>query len=255
MTTEPRLQHALNEIASTYGATCTIKPKSLLKFGKATVSNSVYETVQNQGSNETYQTGNTINSVISSDNGDDQTITVEGHTISGTELTFVTQTIALTGQTAATLTTPLARATRAYNSDSTEFSGTVYVCRSDTYTDGVPDTAAKIHLQAPASDQQSLKASTSISKDDYWVITQFFGSVDKKTAATVTFRVQVKGAGGVFRTQLTGSTGAGSPPAFVTVNPPFIVPANADVRIQALSSSTNTDVSAWMNGHLALASS
>jgi hypothetical protein len=244
--------HALAQIEDTFGVQTVIKDKALLKFGKASVGTS-YETVQDQGGNETYVSTNAIDSISSDDAGDTNTMVVEGHTIDGSgNLTFTVQTVTLTGQTRTALTTPLARATRLYNNSDTEFSGTIYVYENTALTGGAPTDTTKIHVQADASHQQSLKASTSISQYDYWIITQFFGSVDKKSAATVTFQVQVRGKDGVFRTQLTGSTGAGASPAFVTVDPPFLVPSNSDVRIRAISSSTATEVSAWMNGYLAI---
>ena len=98
-------------IYDTFGDQVSIvnKAKTLRKFGRNAAVGGTFETVWRTGGDETYATDNTIDSVSSSDDGDTQAIHVEGHTISNGLLTFVAQEVTLTGQTPATLTTPLAR--------------------------------------------------------------------------------------------------------------------------------------------------
>lgn len=250
-TVDYRLQHAINEIRGTYGDNVFIKPKSLTKFGRNDALGQSFETVWIQGGNETYATGNTIDSVSSSDSGDTQSVTVEGHTISGGVLTFVVQSVTLTGQDTATLATPLYRATRAYNNGSTDFAGTVYVYEPDTVTNGVPQTAAKIHLRTDGTNNQSLKCSTSTSNVDYWILTKLTASVNRQQSRSVDFRLQVRENGKVFRTKFPFSCNSSSGTIIVNLDPCLVVPTNSDIRIIAASSSTGTGVAASMGGYLA----
>ena len=252
------VRHALEEIRTSIGADTFLKTKSLLKFGRSEIVGTSYSTVQEHGGNDNYLTNNLIDSLISSNVNDTQTVEIEGHTIDGSgNLTFVKQTAVLNGRTRVALATPLARATRVANINSTEIEGTVYVHIDDTgnYTNGVPQTAGVIYVIMTADDQQSLKAATSISRYDYWILTGGLISVAQKSGSPiVTFRIQVREQGGVFRTRATATT-SNSAAVFIPLEPPLIVPANADFRIQAKSSTSNTEVSAWVNGYLAKARS
>jgi len=246
------IRHAIEEIRAQIGGDSFLKAKSLLKFGRNSTVGTSYVTVQEHGGNEIYLSSNLIDSVISTNAGNTQEIEIEGHYIDGNgDFIFHKQQATLNGQNRVALTTPLARATRVANIDSTEFAGTVYVHQQDTYSSGVPDTASKIHVIMSASDQQSLKAATTISKNDYWIITSaLIGVAQKSGAPIVTFKIQVREKGGVFRTRATATT-SNSQSVPITLNPPITVPANSDVRIQAKSSTSNTEVEAWMNGYLA----
>lgn len=251
------VSHALSQILNDYGVTAVVKPKTLLKFGRTTnADDGVRTTVaafQGAVVNETYATGNTIDRIISDSTSDGETVTVEGHTISGGEFTFVTQNVTLNGQTAVTLTTPLARANRAYNTDSTELVGNVYVYENVATTSGVPNTAANTKLLIQAGDQQSQKAATTISKDDYWVITQVFSSAERSNSANVDMRLEVRESGGVFRPRFIWATrSTGQNAITINLNPPIIVRSNSDIRMVATSDAANTAVDGWMNGYLAL---
>lgn len=202
---------------------------------------------------ETYQTDNTIDSIVSSNAGDTQSVIVEGHTIDGNgDFTFVVQPATLNGQTPVTLSTPLARATRIYNNDSTDFAGTVYGYRSaaTSVVSGVPQTTAAIHLQTD-SNNQSLKAATTISKDDYWIISDVLVGVRRQQTRSVDFKFQVREKGKVFRTRLpfSGHSYAGTIP--VPIRPYFIVRPNSDWRVNATSSGASTQVEFTALGTLA----
>lgn len=249
--------HALSQIKNDYGVTAVVKPKALLKFGRTNNADpdvkTTVATFQGSVVNETFATTNAIDRIISDDTGDGETVGIEGHTVSGGVFTFVTQTATLNGQTAVTLTTPMARATRVYNTDSTELAGNVYVYENVTTSSGVPDTAANTHLMIAAGEQQSEKASTTISDKDYWIITQVFGSVNRGNSANVDIGLEVRESGGVFRPKVRWTIRSTGQNAIVLpVTPHVIVPSNSDVRIVAISDSANTTVDAWANGYLAL---
>lgn len=247
------VSHALREIKDTYGDVVKIKDKSLLKFGQNNdVDTGSQETVWLRGGNETLPSTNSITHISSSNAGDTQDVKVEGHTISGGELTFVVQTITLQGQTKVALTTPLYRSTRLENDNSTVFAGTIYVYEDDTVVAGVPQTTAKIHLQTDGSNNQSLKAATAFSNLDYGLITHFYADINKQTgSALVDFRLQIQKYGKTFNTKLlrTASSDKGIDLPF---KPFLIIPPNSDIRITAETNTNNVSVTAGFNALLAI---
>lgn len=248
-----RIQRSIDEILSVHGDTVLVKPKSLIKFGRNDDIGTTQEMVWIQGGIETLVTsGNLIDTVSSSNAGDSQEVKIEGHTISGSNLTFTVQTATLNGQNKVTLSTPLYRSTRIFNNDNTDLSGTVYVYEDDTITGGVPDTAAKIHLRTDGSNNQSLKCATSLSSQDYWILTGGLFSVNRQNTRNVDFKVQNKEFGKVFRTFFPISVGSSTGSVYVPFDPCYIIPKNSDVRVLATSSGVSTGVEAVLYGYLAL---
>lgn len=252
-----RIAHALAQIQSDYGVTAYVKPKTLLKFGRTTNADAGVKTTvatfQGSEVNETFVTANAINTISSSDTGDTQVIGIEGHTISSGEFTFVTQTVTLNGRNAVTLGTPLARATRAYNTGSTEVAGDIYIHEAVSLSAGVPSDATKTHLMIAAGEQQSEKCATTISKDDFWLVTEVFGSVNRGNTANVDMALEVRESGGVFRPKVRWTVrSTGQNAVSISLDPPIIIPRNSDVRQVAVSDSANTTVDGWINGYLAL---
>jgi len=242
-TTDPEMTRAIAQILGTYGDTVSVneKNKSLLKFGRNDDIGTTAETVWLTGGHETLPTGNNIDIVTSTSASDTGDVLIEGHTISGSDLTFVSQTVTLTGTGNTSLTTPLYRASRMVNMGSADFVGTVTV----------EDNGTSTHITCPPAVNQSQKCATSLSSQDYWIITGISVGVDKTQTRSVTFELQVKPFGGVWLTQVMVETSAAGS-VQQDGKPYFIVPKNADFRIRATSSGTTTAVSAWVNGHLAL---
>ena len=251
------LRHAIENIYSDYGDKVSVEEKSkdLLKFGRNANVTTVSTTIMALPSginNETYLGSNSINSIVTTESGATQTIKIEGHTIDGNgDFTFVVQEKALTGQTAASLDTSLARCTRLYNNDTSEITGTVSATETDTYTGGVPNTDSKVHCQIPAGKQQSEKASTTISKDDYWIVTKVYGSVLEKTSAFAEIELQVREKGKVFRQKVTVAASSDGGDATHNFQPYLVIPKNADVRLVAVASGASIDVSGGIEGVLA----
>lgn len=252
------LRWAEKYIEDNWGDTVSVdqKLKPLLKFGRNqdvgnTASTRYTIMTLPAGQNaETYIYTNSITHISSSNTNDDQLLTIEGHTVSNGEYTFVSQTKALTGQTKAELDTPLARVTRIANSTTTNddnILGSVYVFEDDTLSGGVPTTATKIHLMTPVGEQQSLKASTTISKDDYWIVTGVSASILEKASAFAEVRMEVRNLPGVFRPVVTFDASRPIP----TIDPPIVVRKNSDVRLTAVASGTSIDVSGYIQGYLA----
>ena len=245
-----RMKHALYEISLKEGKLVAFKGKTLSKFGTNTDIGSTLTMVWEQGGIEALPDTNAITTVSSSSASDTGDVVIEGHTIDGNgDFTFSIQTATLSGQTEVPLVTPLARATRLKNVGTADLVGTAYVYQDDTVTAGVPDTAAKIHLSASPDDNQSLKCATTISKDDYWVLTGFTASVNEKRSALIDFRLQVREKGGVFRTVFKTSVTNSSiqPPAFAS---DIIVSSNSDVRVLAIADGAASSCNATLSGYL-----
>lgn len=239
-----KLAHAIKSINADFGDDVSIweKAETLVKFGKnPDLDSGVSETIWNTGGDETLKTANDIDIVVSTNVGDTQDVVIEGHTISGSDLTFVTQTATLNGTTNVSLTTPLARVTRLYNNSSTDFAGDITV----------EDNGTSVHLTVFGTngENESNKCQTAISSTDYWIITKIAGGVIGSVSATVEFELQIKLSGKVWRTvyrfNTDGYIEAGGEPY-------LIVPPNSDVRIVGTSNNNNTDAVASIIGYLAI---
>jgi hypothetical protein len=237
-----RITYAIDQVLADDGVHISVsaKNKSLIKFGENDdLDLNIEETIWATGGIETLQTSNTIDEVVSADNSDTQDIVIEGHTLSGTDFTFVNQTATLTGLTPVTLTTPLARVSRMYNDDSTDFAGVVTVEASGGGT----------HLTSIGN--QSLKCATTLSSTDYWIITSITYSVNRKRAAKIDFGLQVKEYGKVFRLAY-GAEGADTSGTHqIFFDQPIIVRPNSDVRMTGISSENDTQAQASIHGYLA----
>ncbi len=250
-----RLVQAEREIEATYGDRVSTdrKAKSLLKFGRsAELGTAGLETVWTVGGNEVYVSDNSISFISSSSSSDTQQISVEGHTVDvNGNFTFVEQTVTLDGQDPVALDTDLARVSRAYNSGSTEISGRVVVYENTTVSGGVPTDATKLHIDIPLGFQQSFKAATSFSSEDYYVMTGFYGAVSAKQSAAVDFYIEVKKSNGVFlqRACFTASSSGGN--SDISLDPAIIVPKNSDVRVRCETSDNNAVVFGIFKGYLA----
>ena len=251
---DPWIKHAIEIIKADYGVDVSLKAKNkdLLKFGRNELVGTSKATIMTLPTgilNETFVSTNAITTISSSSAADTYDIVVEGHTISGTDLTFVTQTITLNGQTQVSLSTPLARVNRTYVTGSTNSVGNIYIYENDTDTAGVPDTAATVHLIQQAGINNSEKASTSISSTDFWVITGFYGDVLEKTAAYATIHFETRVINEVFRNKvdISASTYDRGVHEF---KPYLIIPPNSDVRLRALADGANTDISGGIQGAL-----
>lgn len=266
------IRQAERVVFSTYGDTVSVKDKAknLNKWGDNDSVGASFETVASfQGSeiNETFVTTNLIDSIVSSSASDTtQTITIEGHTIDGSgNLTFTVQNATLNGQTEVTLTTPLARASRAYVADTGTFGsdpaalvGQVSIYdNTDGITSGVPNTAAATKLLIYAGATQTEKCATSVGSTDYWFLSYFSAAIGDAggSANYVTCRIEVRDVenGGAWRplgrdiVLTVGDTGR-----TVEFSPYLIVPKNHDVRARAKTNANTAEVHAEMGGYLAL---
>lgn len=266
------ISHAINEVFSTYGDVVSVweKAKSLREFGRNATVGTSFETIaefQGTTANETFVTTNIVDSIVSSSSSDtSQTIVIEGHTVDGSgNLTFVSQEAVLTGQTEVTLTTPLARVTRAYVKSSGTFGttpaalvGTVYIYdNTGGISSGVPVTPAATKITISAGQTQSQKCATSISSTDYYFIENFAADIGVTggSAVRVECLIEIRDIfnGGVWRPigrniELT----VGQNGVVQKFNPLLIVPKNHDIRVVAKTNANTAEVTAQFSGYLAI---
>lgn len=251
------VSRAIAEVQTTYGDTVSVdaKNKRIFKFGSNSSVGASEATIADLGSgelHETYVSDNLITHISSSSTNDAQALKLECHTVSGGVFTFMVQDITLAGQTKTALTTPCARVSRLYNNDSTALEGAVYVYEDVAVTNGVPQTASAVHITIPAGKQQSFKAATTISNNDYYFITEAYVAVSKKSSASVDAFLEIRLQEKVFREQVPFSVSSnGTNGEFVKFEPYIIVPKNADVRMVAIASTTGVQVVGAFNGLLA----
>jgi hypothetical protein len=253
-----RLVQAEREIQATFGDVVSIdkKAKSLLKFGKSDeLSADTMETVWSYGGHETYVQDNSINTISSSNAADNEEIYLECHTVEGTgtdqKFTFLTQTVSLNGQNSVSLPTPVARVSTVYNNNGTELLGSVYVYEGSATVGGVPQDGTKVHGHIPQGFQQSFKAATTFSNEDYYILTGGFGSVSNKQPASVDFYLEVRSAGKVFRQGAAVSASSTGGSWEIELDPCIIIPKNADIRITCETGTQHAVVFGSFKGYLA----
>ena len=241
---------ALEQIQGDFGEEVYIKPKMLSKFGRNPDVGTTAETVMEHGGNETMLTTNGITRVVSANAGDTQSVRIEGHTISGNDLTFAVQTVTLNGTTPVNLPTPLARATRLTNeSASSDFAGQISVQNAAGSINYLVATGVQANGRIY---NRSQKAATSISANDYWIITSLMGAALKKQPANVDFALQRRATDGVWQELYAFGVTTGSPITPHTLTIPIIIPSNSDVRLTAVSDTAGTEVIGRISGYLAL---
>ena len=255
------LNHSKDVIFQSYGDKVSFsqKGKDLLKFGRnpsvGTTKCTIWYTGQDD-SNETYAADNTnpIDTLSSSSASDTEVVRVEGHTMTGGNLTFVVQTATLNGQNKVTLTTALCRCTRiAHNNESsTDLVGEIYAYEDTAISSGKPTDTTKIHVTVPAGENQSQKASTSVSSTDYWVVSSVTANYLEKSGANVTEVVlEKRPIGGVFAPVIAPVSISTGESKEITFEPYIVLPKNSDIRLCATASANGQEISGEINGFLA----
>jgi hypothetical protein len=242
------LDMAKQEIFEQYSHTVSIGSKSLLRFGRAQNLGTSETEVNDLNQNETVIAANLIDTVSSANDGDTQTIVVEGHTIGTDGFTYVKQTVTLNGQNKVALDTPLARCSNGFNFDSTVLAGKVYIYEDTAIVAGVPTDLTKVHNTLTVEDNDSVKASATTAKDEYLLITNYWASINKKQSAQCDLRVKTKQFNKVFRTSGVASVSEGNGPLLFPLRPFQIVVPNMDVAITAKCSVTGVDLSVGFMG-------
>lgn len=255
------IAYAEREILTQYGDVVSVarRSKSLLKFGQNDNVGTTELTImdlQGTETEETYVSDNLIDRVVSDKVANTQTITIEGHTLSGGDLTFVIQTAVLTGQTPVVLTTPLARVSRVYVTGATPLVATsiVFVYESTGgETLGVPDDDSTVHITMTDVHNQSVKAATSVSAVDYLLITSIYGDINKKTGSEIDLQFKSRVLGNIFRPHAPRSgDSAGTSSLSLPFMPYIIIPPNSDIIMTAKAGTISVSVSAGFEGIFAI---
>lgn len=242
--TSDRILRAIREIKVQFGDDVSVisKGKSERKYGYNADVGTTIETVWQVGGDETFPAGNNIDIVTSTAAGDTQDVLIEGFTLSGSALTFVSQTATLSGTDNVVLTTPLYRATRLINEGATDFAGVVTV----------EDNTTSTHISVPIGvTNQSLKCATAVADGEYWILTQIAFGVSRTLTRSVDFSLEIREFGKTFRNRLTFPASNDSGMQIFEPDPCIIVRPNSDIRMRAVSSGITTGVFAFLGGPLA----
>ncbi len=156
------------------------------------------EDIWDQGGTYTFLSSAQTLYISSSDNSDTVDITVEGL---DANWALQTATKALTGQTQTALAGTWLRVFRAYNADSTNLAGDVYVAETDDLTGGVPDTASKIKAKITSTAQQTLMAIYTIPTGYTGYMLRWYASQAIGQSNYAIVELQAKASGNVFRTK------------------------------------------------------
>lgn len=247
------LAHTLQVIRSTYGDDVSVdaKDKDLLKFGSRTTVGTGWEpmmTTVGTETEETFVTGNDIDTIVGA-SGDTNEIVIEYHTIANGQATFGVQSVTLTEDTPVSLPVPAFRVSRMYNNSTTDLlGGPVYVYEDNTGRDD-----DKTHLVIEQNEQQTKKASTTISSQDYWIITNFSCSVLAKTTKYAEARLETKPVTSSVWRPITQTVSCTDTTGTIQIKkePYIIVPSNHDVRLAVRTNTSAVDVAGGFSGYLA----
>ena len=242
---------AIEEIQRTYGHRVTIGRQALHKFGRNESAGTSEVDIISFGGDPVRSTTNSIDSFSSSNAADTQTLRVEGTTISGNNLTFSVQDIILTGQTRGVLATPLSRVTRIANvANTTRTLGSVYVYENTAISGGVPTDASKIGNQMTITSQSTQFSGTSVTSNNYFLMTNVYAYLQKKQAATANIILRQGQIPYIRREVHSGSVGTNR---YMDHDfaPFIIIPPNSDITMTSISDSVGTDIVAGFHGFFA----
>jgi hypothetical protein len=254
---EGRYSFAATDIFDRFGHRVKVHKGGVQVFGKCPVLNAGLDMLDLWGLSQdlNYLTTNTANTISSSNAGDTQEVRIEGYTISGGEFTKVIQTVTLNGQNKVTLDTPLARCPFMENNDAVDFVGDIYLYEDTAIVSGVPSDLSKVQ-NAIIQDQntalnhlynRSTSSFLTTAKNEYFILTEIWGSGSRLANNHSDFRVQIRGAGGVFKTKDERYVGRSTPP-IVRYDPYILVPPNSDVKITVTGTPEGLDFMAGYTG-------
>ena len=144
----------------------------------------------------TYSSSADIQYISSSDNGDTVDLKIQGL---DTDYNLVTQTKTLTGQTSATLDTPLRRIFRMKNSNGTSLVGHVFASTTAAGGTGVP-TAANIRcVVQPENNQTEMAIYTVPAGKTAYVRSWYSSSAGANKDTNIIIRLKAREVGGVFQ--------------------------------------------------------
>ena len=171
-----------------------------------------------------------IDSISSSDNGDTVDIEIQGL---DTNFNLVTQTITLTGQTRAALTTDLIRVFRLKNVGATDLAGTVTCYPNTALTTGVPTDTSQIRAAIINGNNQTLMAVYTIPNGKTGYVRDWFASTAgaNKTSNYV-IKLKARESGGVFQLKhVSAIADNGTSGRQHKYEEPEVFPAKTDIEL------------------------
>ena len=150
----------------------------------------------------TFSTTADIDRISSSDNGDTQSLVIEGLDTNGD---FVSQTKSLTGQTPVALDTSLWRVFRMYNAGSTDIAGNVFCFVNVATTAGVPDTITNTRAMIINGNNQTLMSIYTVPNGKTGYVEHWYGTLSGSKAGLCDLKMRARPFGSVFRLKHTST--------------------------------------------------
>lgn len=197
--------------------------------------------------NYVYSTTDDIDSISSSSAGDTQEITLTGLDANYIE---VTQTVVLTGQTRAAIKTDLLRVYRAFNSNSVDLVGHVFIYVNGATTGGVPDTNADIRAIVDPINQQTLMAVYTVPAGKTGYMRDWYGSTaGANRSSNYPLRILSRNLGGVFRVKhVSAMSDAGTSAYQHGYNEPEIFQEKTDIEMRVTATGAGVTAASFSAG-------
>ncbi len=194
----------------------------------------------------TYSTSDDIDSISSSDNGDTQDIEVQGL---DSNYDLVTQTITLTGQTRAALTTNLIRIFRMKNVNSVDIAGHVFCFVNVALSNGVPTVATNIRAIIQPGNNQTLMAVYTIPNGTTGYMRDWYAATaGSNKNSNYLVKVTARPTGGVFQVKHVSALSDNGTSAYQhKYEEPEMFAARTDIEIKGsvlASGATGASISA-----------
>lgn len=251
---DPMIEYALQRIERDYGDICVVNRKDLNKFGGNPDVNTSEVSINSWGADEVFQEANvTLKMTSTSPLDAGKTINIEYMSIVDGNFVFgLMPNVSLDGSDPVANKVDLpaagARWTRMYSDE--QMVGDVYIYRDGGIVGGAPSDITTVHCHIPEGENQSQKAGTTIAGSNYFLIFSYWADLVGKANTQATIRLKIRDAGGTFRTvPRRGISSSGG--LFHEYRSPIIIPPNSDIIMTAVSTSTNTDITAGFDGGFA----
>lgn len=190
------------------------------------------EDVWDQGGIYTFLNSSAVLYASSSDGGDTVDINIQGL---DANWDIQTQSVTLTGTAQVAISGSWMRVFKAYNEDSTDLAGDVYIAETDTTSAGVPDTASKIKAKVILSKQQTLMAIYTVPNGYTAYMTRWYVSQAISKSSYAVIELLSRENGGVFRTKRhVGVNSDGGSQWNEPLNPAIPFPAKTDIKVNVV---------------------
>ena len=187
-----------------------------------------------------------IDSLSSSDNSDTQDIEIQGL---DSNWDLVTQTITLTGQTRAALSTNLIRVFRMKNTNSTDTAGHVFCYVDVSLSGGVPSNTANIRaIIHPGNNQTEMAIYTIPNGKTGYIRSWYSSSAGASKTTNYISRLYTRPNGGVFQLKHRSARGDSVPYQHTYVEPEGPFAAKTDIKMTTQATATGVTAASVSSG-------